>query len=304
MRQDALNHDMLRLLGSVYAVLFTSLCVGWYQVNIKHNAGVMNFYNRAKSWFVITLIVSVVFLLKDLGLMVFFGVLALVGLTELEFHKGGPRRRSTLLRFGVPTVLASWTVLEPMVATGFFVGLTLVLTALLFSPRFPVYYARLYAMNLIGCWFMACIYHLWVIFDAGTELTRYDVTKIVFYVMLTSQTHDILQYIMGKLYGRRLQFKIISPHKTREGYVYGIAASLVACPLLYGFLISPLDIRRAGALTLAVLVSGALGDLIFSAIKRSQGKKDFSGLIPHHGGLLDRFDSLILALPVSYYCLV
>jgi len=140
-----------------------------------------------------------------------------------------------------------------------------------------------------------------LIFDAFPIQDRLEAVKIVFFVILTSQINDILEYIMGKLHGRQLQFKMISPQKTREGYSYGMAASFVICPLLFGFLLSSKSGLGIYVFTAVIIFAGALGDLIFSAIKRGKEKKDFSGLIPHHGGILDRFDSLIVALPITYY---
>jgi phosphatidate cytidylyltransferase len=303
MHRDWLNPDIIRTLGSIYTLLFGSLACGWYQLRIKNNPGILNFYNRAKSWFIITLIMTAVLVLQDYGLMVFFGALLLIGLFELECFQRGPRLSLTFLRTLLPVVVLMGAVYNPAFIAIFCLGFTLLLIALLFSARFSHYYAFLYKTNLLACWFISCIYVVHLALNINPQVSHIQSYKIVFFVMLTSQTNDILQYIMRKLYGRKLPFQIISPQKTREGYIYGLASSFVICPLLYGFLVAPLGLWATLVLTTITIGSGTLGDLIFSAIKRSQSKKDFSGLIPHHGGLLDRFDSLILALPLSYYSL-
>ena len=104
---------------------------------------------------------------------------------------------------------------------------------------------------------------------------------------------------MGSATGRRPFFRSISPKKTLEGAVAGAAGSILvgalAGPALVG--LSAAAGVGLGALT-AVAAQG--GDLVESAFKRAAGAKDSSGLIPGHGGLLDRIDSLVLVGPVVY----
>lgn len=97
----------------------------------------------------------------------------------------------------------------------------------------------------------------------------------------------------GRTLGRRPFFVRISPRKTVEGFVGGLVASAVAAiafaPLLEG------DVVRRAALAVVATLAAVLGDLVFSAIKRDVGCKDFRALLPAHGGLLDRFDSFLLS---------
>lgn len=117
---------------------------------------------------------------------------------------------------------------------------------------------------------------------------------------------DTAAYFGGKALGRRPLAPIVSPNKTIEG---GIAA-LVAGPLgalAIAWLVIPelAALGAASVATLGLLVAAAaiLGDLVESAIKRECGVKDSSGLLPGHGGLLDRMDSLLWAIPVAYLSL-
>jgi phosphatidate cytidylyltransferase len=107
-------------------------------------------------------------------------------------------------------------------------------------------------------------------------------------------------YFTGKLWGRHRIVTMISPKKTLEGYVGGLFAGIVTALLAGPYLLSSSSLSWL-LLTGVVLVSaGGLGDLFESLLKRGAGVKDSSSLIPGHGGVLDRIDSLLFALPAYY----
>lgn len=117
------------------------------------------------------------------------------------------------------------------------------------------------------------------------------------------EVNDILQFLSGKLFGRRKPFPEISPNKTEAGFIGGLLLTSLAAMAL---LPSALDLSYTPALLLGALLSltGMFGDLMFSAIKRYFGVKDFSEALPGHGGVLDRLDSLILAAPIYFHILL
>ena len=97
---------------------------------------------------------------------------------------------------------------------------------------------------------------------------------------------------MGMAFGRHKLIPKVSPKKTVEGSILGsIIGTVVACTF-YHFLVSPITIGVV-LVTLALSIIGQIGDLMFSKIKRENDIKDFSNLIPGHGGILDRLDSTI-----------
>lgn len=111
---------------------------------------------------------------------------------------------------------------------------------------------------------------------------------------------DCFGQLWGRLVGRKKLCPRLSPGKTVEGFVGGILSCLIIGLIL--FKIAYNDIKPVLIVVLfAVAVSAASGDLIFSYFKRRLGIKDFSNLIPGHGGVLDRFDSLIAVAPVYYW---
>ena len=114
---------------------------------------------------------------------------------------------------------------------------------------------------------------------------------------------DIGAYAVGSRLGRRPIAPSVSPNKTWEGFVGGVlAAALIAAAVL------PLDGSsgwlRGAVLGLAIGVAGFLGDLVASMVKRDLGLKDLGRLLPGHGGVLDRVDGLLFALPVGHLLLV
>ena len=104
----------------------------------------------------------------------------------------------------------------------------------------------------------------------------------------------------GKTFGRTPFAPAISPQKTTEGAIGGLLSGVVAAIVLQHFLFKDLPLFHVILLSAVLGVFGQLGDLAESMLKRAAGIKDSSQLIPGHGGVLDRMDSLLFALPVLY----
>jgi phosphatidate cytidylyltransferase len=107
-------------------------------------------------------------------------------------------------------------------------------------------------------------------------------------------------YYTGRAIGRRPLAPTLSPKKTVEGLVGGIAVSVLAALGTNATLLPEIPMWHAAALGLGIAVLAAIGDLFESLLKRSAGVKDTSGLIPGHGGFLDRLDSILFAAPLVY----
>jgi phosphatidate cytidylyltransferase len=110
---------------------------------------------------------------------------------------------------------------------------------------------------------------------------------------------DSLAYLIGRLWGKRSFFASVSPHKTWEGALAGWAGATVV--LLVGGLALGLSVPQALTLGVAASLAAICGDLVESMIKRQMGVKDSGGMVPGHGGILDRVDSLLFAVVIIYY---
>jgi phosphatidate cytidylyltransferase len=121
-------------------------------------------------------------------------------------------------------------------------------------------------------------------------------------VVLAVVANDVGALAVGSKLGRHPLAPAISPRKTWEGLAGGAVASVVVSVVVLGIIgLAPWDAGSALALGLVVAVVAPIGDLCESMIKRDLGVKDMGSVLPGHGGLLDRFDALLFALPAAYY---
>jgi phosphatidate cytidylyltransferase len=111
---------------------------------------------------------------------------------------------------------------------------------------------------------------------------------------------DTAAYYIGSAVGKHKLFPRVSPKKSWEGSIAGFAGAVVSAVLFKIFFLEYLSLGSAVLVGLIIGTIGQLGDLVESLIKRDAGVKDSSNIIPGHGGVLDRFDSLILTSPVIY----
>jgi phosphatidate cytidylyltransferase len=127
-----------------------------------------------------------------------------------------------------------------------------------------------------------------------------DGRAAVLALLLTLTLSDSAQYYGGRALGRHLLAPSISPKKTVEGAVAGLVAATIGLAAAGPFLLPAIAIWRLALLGAALAALGIVGDLFESLLKRSADVKDSSGLIPGHGGLLDRIDSWLFAAPAYY----
>lgn len=128
--------------------------------------------------------------------------------------------------------------------------------------------------------------------------------KWLFFLLVTIWLNDTFALFVGKAFGRHRLCPLISPNKTVEGAIGGIVAGVAGALIFQRFYFSAMMQSWAGILAFVIGIVGIIGDLVESVIKRACGVKDSGTMIPGHGGMLDRIDSLIFAAPVLYYFLI
>lgn len=122
---------------------------------------------------------------------------------------------------------------------------------------------------------------------------------VLMLVVLTA-LNDIAQFIWGKTLGRRKILPTVSPGKTWAGFLGGVSTTVLLA-VLAGPLLTPLDGRQSALAGLILGLGGFVGDVCISAMKRDLRIKDSGGLLPGHGGVLDRVDSLTYTAPLFFH---
>ena len=269
------------------------------------NPTIDNLNSRIRAWWMMVALLGVAFSAGKAGVTVLFALASLAALRE--FITLTPTRRGD----------------HVALAVAFFAVLPLQYYLIwidwygLYSVFIPVYVflllAAIAALRQDTTHFMSriaetqwglmtsvfCLSHVPALL--GLKIPGYEGRNLLLiaFLMLVVQSSDVLQYIWGKLLGRRKIAPELSPSKTVEGFVGGVASATILGSLLWW--ITPFSPWQSGALALLVSLMGFFGGLVMSAIKRDRGVKDWGTMIEGHGGMLDRLDSVIFAAPVFFH---
>ncbi|MFD3445497.1 phosphatidate cytidylyltransferase [Microbacteriaceae bacterium 4G12] len=226
--------------------------------------------------------------------------LASVGLYELI-------RMKQLTLISVPTVLAAvllWTILIPSKGAQLFemislskVEVTFVIVLLLLS--YTVLSKNTFTFDDASFLLMSAAY-------VGMGFYYLNETRIagihfVFYALFVIWATDSGAYFVGKAIGKRKLWPEISPNKTIEGSLGGIACGIVVAIVYNMFLPVHSNVAVLIAVTMMIAIFGQIGDLAESAFKRHYGVKDSGTILPGHGGILDRTDSWLFVLPLLHF---
>ncbi|MBP3729565.1 MAG: phosphatidate cytidylyltransferase [Lachnospiraceae bacterium] len=244
------------------------------------------------------------FYFGDVPLFALLAVVSLVGLFELYRAMGV--WKTSLAAAGcmgscllLEAVYLRW---DGWLLFVLFLGMVLVLGTFVFT--YPRYTAGQAAMSFFGIVYvpmmLSYLYRIRMMEDGFA---------LIWLVFIASWGCDTLAYCAGRLFGRHKMTPELSPKKTWEGAAGGVLGSgllgflyALAFGSHLGFLGTPL-LMTPLICALGAVIS-QIGDLAASAIKRSAGVKDYGNLIPGHGGILDRFDSVIITAPLIYYLLL
>ena len=149
---------------------------------------------------------------------------------------------------------------------------------------------------------MVCVYclsHAPAILTLDIPGYEGENAKLLLFLVLVVQISDVLQYVWGKTTGKRKIAPSISPNKTVEGFVGGVASATIVGTCLWWA--TPFNPFQAWLFALLIALAGFAGGLTMSAIKRDRGVKDFGSMIEGHGGILDRIDSICFSAPLFFH---
>jgi phosphatidate cytidylyltransferase len=256
---------------------------------------------RVASWAVMTPLLLGPVLLGAAWTILAVAILSVLCYREFARATGLFRQRSLSIVVVLGIIATTFAIADHWY--GFFVAippLTIVLLAMVaILPDEPQGYIQRVGLGVIGfLLFGHCLGHL------GYMASDADFRPIVMLIILTVELNDVFAYITGKLFGRRKLVPQTSPNKTLGGAIGALilTTTLVSTVGHFVFLDSGVDtpVKLIG-LGLIVSIAGQFGDLMLSSIKRDIGIKDMGATIPGHGGLLDRFDSLLLVAPAVFH---
>lgn len=155
--------------------------------------------------------------------------------------------------------------------------------------------------KMFFCFFYSTVMLSFVYYVRGLEAGVF----LVALIMAASWGSDTSAFIVGKLLGKHKLVPKLSPKKTVEGAIGGVVgAAIIAGIWAYFFLQDSYNIFFIIGVTAVCAILSQMGDLVASAIKRDNNLKDYGNIIPGHGGIMDRFDSMIYIAPILYFLLV
>jgi len=303
------DNELLWLFGGVAVTLVLATAVGQaLRLSVDGpgtRATIANINARIGAWWLMSAAFLVATLTGGVGSVVLFALVSVLALREFVTLSPTSRADHRALAWAFFVVIPVQYVLVGVEWYG------------LFSIMIPVYVFLLLATRMVLAgetegfleraatvqWgLMACVYCVSYApalllldidgYDAGSG-------KLLLFLVVVVQASDVLQFVWGKLLGRRRIAPTVSPNKTWEGFAGGVAcATLLGTGLWWATPFNPL---QAAAMSVLIALAGFAGGLVMSAIKRDRGVKDYGGLLPGHGGVLDRIDSLLFAAPIFFH---
>ncbi len=258
-------------------------------------------WRRYYSWLVLVPVLLVPILLGAFWTILGVGILSLLCYREYARGVGLFREKTLSLLVVVGILLITFAVFDNW--HGLFRALTplsiiTLLAAAILADEPKGYIQRVALSVLAFCLFGACLGHV------GYLANDAKYRPMVILLLLSVEGNDVFAFAVGKTLGRRQLCPNTSPRKTIAGAVGALVLTTLLMIGVGWFVFEGTALQSVPLLALLgalVSVAGQLGDLALSSIKRDLGLKDMGLTLPGHGGLLDRFDSLLLAAPVFYH---
>lgn len=261
------------------------------------------FYKRLGSGIILLAAAIALFYYGGLPLLVVFCVISLIGQHELYRAIGIDHKSISAIGYSLTVIYYILIYCEGMAYMTAMMVFSLLCLVTAYVVTFPEYKTE----EITGAFFGLCYVSVLMSFVYLTR-ANHDGVYYVWLILISAWGSDTLAYCAGRLFGKHKMTPLLSPKKTVEGAIGGILGTALL-GVLYGFIfrarISAASPQLVCALACAAgAIISMIGDLAASAIKRNHDIKDFGHLIPGHGGVLDRFDSMLFAAPAIYYAII
>ncbi|HIE5390698.1 TPA: phosphatidate cytidylyltransferase [Enterobacter cancerogenus] len=300
------DHALIALLVGLFGLLLFSSITGFIIEKAKGRTPVIiNLNARIRAWWVMCLLSVAAMLCGPVGSTLLFAMMSLLALRECITLTPTHRGDHEALFWCFFILLPLQYVLVGIQWYGTF-AIFIPVFAFLFIPtrmalsgdskNFLERSAKIQWSMMIAVYCISYAPALLMLPIPGYE---HQNIKLLLFLMIVVQISDVLQYVFGKLMGKRPIAPRLSPNKTVEGFVGGIGTATLVGTLLWW--ITPFAPWQAALISLAITLLGFAGGLCMSAIKRDRGVKDFGATIEGHGGMMDRIDSLCFAAPVFFH---
>ena len=299
------------ILASVAAGILTALTLlgeilrarlPWGQTN----PGVEIFMTRVNSWWAMVILMSLAAFSGKIGILLLFAFASFAALREYLTFATKRRADHLSLALGAFVILPlqyvfvglGWTTLQTVFIPVFAFLLLPIVSALRGDPHRFLERVSETQWGLMIC--VYCISHVPALLNHGIAGGGDRAVLLIVFLVMVVQFGDLFDYYAGRRLGRRRIAPGLSP-RTAEGMAIGIlAAAAIGAVLSW---ITPFSPVEAAALAALASGTGMFGSLVFAAIKRDKGVRDWSHLIPGQGGFLDQLDSVIFAAPIFYQAL-
>ncbi|MCC7042088.1 MAG: phosphatidate cytidylyltransferase [Burkholderiales bacterium] len=269
------------------------------------HATIDNLNTRIKAWWVMVLAIGFAFVFGKTGVILLFAFISFFALREyltLTYTRSADYLAlAAAFYFVLPAqyvlVHVGWYGLYAIFIPVYVSLLLPILEAFAGDTKRFLERAAKIQWGLLICVF--CVSHVPALLTL--EIADYEDSNLLLiaFLVVVVQSSDVLQYVWGKLLGRHLLAPAISPSKTWEGLVGGVACATAIGAALWW--ITPFNPWQAALMAFAINAMGFFGGLVMSAIKRDRGVKDWGTLIEGHGGMLDRLDSVVFAAPIFFH---
>jgi len=298
---------VLATLGAIYGALAIGTAVAGVARARKGDAA-KELWQRCISWWWMITAAAAALLIGPAGVLVFFSFVSYLALQE--FLSIIPSRKEDRL-----IILLAYLIIP---ANAVLIGMNLYGIFLIFIP---VYAFVLFPFLLVMAGQVKRFLNFTGALHWGMVLTVYNIGYVPYLMMLPdgaspaggiglvlallalTELNDVAQFISGKLVGGPKIVPNVSPKKTWAGFIGGVVTTTAVSTFLTP-LLTPVDMPLSVLVGFVIAVAGFAGDVTMSAIKRDLGLKDTSALIPGHGGILDRIDSLTFTAPLYFHILI